>query len=1273
MWTPVAKVSDLSPESARVVRAAGMDMALVCTPDGLFAMDNVCPHSGGSLGEGVVQGNTVTCPLHAWQFDCKSGRCLTEKRPNQKLFPVRMEKDQVLVEVPDAPSQAAPAAEEEKTKPQENEWIVAAEVSNLQPGTVQRVKAGTTVLALVCSSEGIYATERSCPHEAGPLDEGSVDGTTLTCPVHGYKFDCKNGACLTESRYHLRTFETKLEEGKVWVRLAAAADAAPAADDPSKRKSSVETWKAAKHGIDAWTDILRFAQEGTPMNKIETPDLERMKWYGYFYRKNNDNDHYMCRIRIPGCEMTFNQARAVAFIAYESGYSIVDVTTRGNVQIQGLTVDKLPGVRAALEAVGLTSRQTGHDNIRNITSHPFSGIDPAELIDTREMSREIQNMIVGSREFSDLPRKFNVALTGRNDPATHAWTQDLAFVAAWGRDGRVGFQMLLGGTQGQGPKLATYFPVFVHPEQVLDVTAAIVKTYRELGYRHNRHQVRFRFLIERIGADQVLLEIEKRLGCELERFPKPPPKPSRDDNFIGWFKQKQHDLWAVGVCVPLGRLTWDQFEGLALVANKYGWGTLRTTYDQNLVIPGVPSESRQAVGYAIAKYGLTYEPDPVTRNMVSCTGKQFCNLAVTETKGYAYQLIEALRHRKVQLHGIGVAMSGCPSSCGMSHTADIGLKGAKIRRGLRVVDAFDVYLGGGISDEVQMGTLYKKQVPVDQLPDFVEKIVSDFYLHRKDGETFSRYWQNKLKGHKAEQQSGEIPKWCCSRCGHKHVGEDPPPFCPVCAALRAKFEPAPDEPESPTATPSPTSVKVEASKTPAHVGPLVWICKSCGLKHPGQEPPELCPVCGAKKSDFQTGVKPSPVIETKFKPAGKRILIIGGSIGGHTAAQTARSLNPNVQITLLTDEKYSFYNRLNLTRYLSQEVQHPELFDYTAKWYEENQVEVLTGTRVIGIDPIKKEVLLQEGRELSYDACILTHGSSANTPPFYRSDLPGVYLLRTLDDVEGILSRVKPGVKVAVIGGGVLGLEAAYGIVKRGASVRVFEYFHYLMPRQLDKAAAELFMTMVYEKGIEPYVGVGVKEFVGKDHVEGLVLADGRSFEADLVVVSTGIKANIDWVKRSGINCNRGVVVDDRMQTSADGIFAAGDVVEWKGQVIGLWTNAIEQAKVAAANAVGKMSFFQGFLPVTILKCLGIPLVSIGEIKEDENGITSKTNHDLKSRIYRRVVLRDGIPIGGILLGTSSGMGEMRKLIESGLELEKLRKKVVPDSAPEEKGALVPA
>jgi nitrite reductase (NADH) large subunit len=396
-------------------------------------------------------------------------------------------------------------------------------------------------------------------------------------------------------------------------------------------------------------------------------------------------------------------------------------------------------------------------------------------------------------------------------------------------------------------------------------------------------------------------------------------------------------------------------------------------------------------------------------------------------------------------------------------------------------------------------------------------------------------------------------------------------------------------------------------------------------------------------------------------PAGRRILIVGGSIAGHTAAQTARTLDPGARITLVTDEHHGFYSRLNLTRFLCEEIQRDDLFEIKPEWYAENQVHLLTDSRVIGLDPIKKTALLAEGRELEYDACILTHGSGANMPPFYRPELEGVHPLRTLDDVEKIAARARRGTCAAVIGGGVLGLEAAFGLVKRGAAVSVFEWAPHLMPRQLDRAGAALFAEMIRAKGIDPHTGTSVKELLGSRCVEGLSLADGSRFDAELVVMTTGIKPNIDWVRRSGIHCKRGVVVDDRMQTSTDSVFAAGDVAEWRGNVVGLWANAIEQAKVAAANTAGRISFYAGFLPVTVLKCLGIPLVSMGEIAEDGGGISSRIRHDLKSPGYCRIVFREGIPIGAVLLGTTSGMGEMRKLIENGLALEHLRRKLVPD------------
>ena len=438
-----------------------------------------------------------------------------------------------------------------------------------------------------------------------------------------------------------------------------------------------------------------------------------------------------------------------------------------------------------------------------------------------------------------------------------------------------------------------------------------------------------------------------------------------------------------------------------------------------------------------------------------------------------------------------------------------------------------------------------------------------------------------------------------------------------------------------------------------------WRCGPCGYEHHGEDAPDICPVCGAAKEDFKLVSGASTPRARRAVPSGRRIVVIGGSIAGHTAADVARELDPDCRITLVTDERHRFYNRLNLTRYLSDEVERDKLFDFADQWYTDHQIDVLTEARAIALDPVAKRLVLANGIECAYDALILAHGSSAGIPPFYRSDLPGVHLLRTLEDTDAILAASRPGVRAAVVGGGVLGLEAAYGLVKHGAGVTVFELAPHLMPRQLDAEAAAVFAELVKDKGITPVTGVGIQSLLGRDRVEGLALRDGHRVDADLVVVSTGISPNVDWVQRAGLDCGRGLLVDDRMRTSAEDVYAAGDVVEWRGRVVGLWTNAIEQAKVAAANAVGRSAEFAGFVPVTILKCLGIPLFSIGSVLADDGEVTSQRVLDPVSRIYRRVIVKNGLPVGGILLNTTDGMAEMKKLVEGAAQIERLSRAVL--------------
>src|SRR5262245_21062244 len=248
----------------------------------------------------------------------------------------------------------------------------------------------------------------------------------------------------------------------------------------------VEVWKAEKHGFDVWPVVLRYAQARTPMADIETPDLERMKWYGAFYRKRDGAGTYMLRIRLTGCELASEQARAIAFVAYQFGYGIVDITTRANIQVQGLAIEHVPDALERLEATGLSARQTGHDNIRNVFCHPFSGVDPDELIDVRQLCRDITALFVGSRDYSDLPRKFNIAVSGSEQHASHYWSQDLSFLACRAPEGDVQFQALISGTQGQNPHLPWHLPVLVLPEQVVEVTKSLLDLFRDQGSRERR-------------------------------------------------------------------------------------------------------------------------------------------------------------------------------------------------------------------------------------------------------------------------------------------------------------------------------------------------------------------------------------------------------------------------------------------------------------------------------------------------------------------------------------------------------------------------------------------------------------------------------------------------------------------------------------------------------------------------------------------------------------------------------------------------------------------
>ena len=592
--------------------------------------------------------------------------------------------------------------------------------------------------------------------------------------------------------------------------------------------NKIEQWKSEKHGLDVWPDIERYAAEGKPMKSIDTADLERMKWHGVFYRKRDTPDSYMIRVRLTGCEMTAAQAKAIAYVAYEFGYGIVDITTRANIQVQGLAIENVPKAIARLEATGLTAKQTGHDNIRNVFGHPLSGVDPEEIIDTRELCREITDLFVDSRVYSDLPRKMNIVLNGRTHHGAHYWSQDISFLAFETDEREVMFQMLIGGTQGQNPRLGEHLPVLVAPDQVVDVTRALLDLFREQGTRENRGKARFRFLVEKIGIGGVLAYLEEHLDRPLRPCPTAPQPPSGYDELVGWFRQPQAGLWAMGLCVPLGRMSWQSLEGIAILSKKWGDGSLRATHEQDMLVTNIPTGFKDAAATDAAAQGLSVHADSLAKNTVACTGKQFCSIAVTETKGQMLKLVEKLRQRALMLHGIRIHMSGCPSSCAQHFTADIGLKGVRVRRLLGTREGFDVYLGGGISGQVHLAQPYRLGVDVDQLPQLIEEVVQQYYREHRAGQTFSSFWREKIREEEASKVGDAEytpPTWLCESCDYRHLAEDPPVYCPSCAGLRRHFARIEDE-EEPGMSETATDAKKE---TPARTDGFVFAAKDAAL------------------------------------------------------------------------------------------------------------------------------------------------------------------------------------------------------------------------------------------------------------------------------------------------------------------------------------------------------------------------------------------------------------------------------------------------------------
>lgn len=501
-----------------------------------------------------------------------------------------------------------------------------------------------------------------------------------------------------------------------------------------------EKLKAEKDGLAVKAEIEQFAQIGWEAMD-ETDRDHRLKWLGLFFRPVTPGK-FMMRMRIPNGILTSGQMRVLGEIVQRYGEDgSADITTRQNIQLRGVRLEDAPDIFRRFEQAGLTSIQSGMDNVRNITGSPVAGIDADELIDTRGLIRKVQDMITnngeGNPSFTNLPRKFNIAIAGCRDNSVHAEINDIAFVPAY-KGGVLGFNVLVGGFfSAKRCEAAVPLNAWVDPRDVLPLCEAVLIVYRNHGLRANRQKARLMWLIDEWGIEKFRSEVEKQLGYALQTAaPKDEIVWDKRDH-IGIHAQKQPGLNYVGLHVPVGRLQAADLFDLARMAEVYGSGEIRLTVEQNVIIPNIPDSRLGAFLKEPLLTRFSSNPDNLERALVSCTGSQFCNFALIETKQRALALIREIEAELVLPKPVRIHWTGCPNSCGQPQVADIGLMGTKARKEGQTVEAVDIYMGGKVGKEAHLGTCVLKSIPCDDLKPVLCDLLTQHFQARPRHTTVS--------------------------------------------------------------------------------------------------------------------------------------------------------------------------------------------------------------------------------------------------------------------------------------------------------------------------------------------------------------------------------------------------------------------------------------------------------------------------------------------------------------------------------------------------------
>ncbi len=514
-----------------------------------------------------------------------------------------------------------------------------------------------------------------------------------------------------------------------------------------------ERIKVEKNPWEILPDLLRYAKEGHASIPEEDLNL-RFRWWGLYTQGDGRGvlggaaPFFMVRIRIPNGFLVSHQLRTVADLTERYARGFGDISVRQNIQLHWARIEDVPDIFFNLFRVGLTTMGACGDDTRNIVGCPLAGVDATEVCDASPIVFQATRMLVGNPEFYNLPRKYKIGVTGCRLWCSYPEINDVGLTAIErpsNGEREIGFSVRVAGGLSTHPHFGVRLPVFVRWTQALTVIEGITEIFRDSQVlREDREKARLKFLFLKHGwtAETFLAELERRIGFALDPDVAETPPSNVYRDHVGIHSQKQDGYYYAGFAILRGRISAQEMRVVADLADRYGDGSIRTTNMQNIVVLNVPQARLDALARDAAESGLRLAGSSFWRGTIACTGTEFCKLAITETKGFARWLVEELEQRVPEFDAnLKLHIAGCPNDCGQHWIADIGLQGAKVKVNGQMVDAYDVFLGGGLGAQQRFAHRVNVRVPTKDLPETLARLLRAYLQERGETESFYEFCQ----------------------------------------------------------------------------------------------------------------------------------------------------------------------------------------------------------------------------------------------------------------------------------------------------------------------------------------------------------------------------------------------------------------------------------------------------------------------------------------------------------------------------------------------------